>query len=225
MKSRAAEVWSRLLDCFGESLTRKFPGKDPPAEWVVGLSMLKPQQLERAFRRMNYQGLTAPPTLPMFMRLARSTHDEDDPDAAPSPTPRLEGPAMEKWDVMAGQWLLAYIRTEMTKNPRKWGKPASYAFTRVPQDMWPAVNAVLLGMGKPRVEDTVNLNASPAFVRNVARLVEAKKAWAADMRDLGQNDPQGRVPMSLAKATWDDYIQFAEGQMETDPPAATSSPA
>lgn len=210
----------RLLDCFGDSLGRKFPGKEPPSEWVTAIGMLRNDQIERAFRRMLYQGMSAVPSLPAFMRLARAVGEPGDEDAAPPPLPVLEGPQIDPWEAQGNLWLLTYIRTQVAANPQRYGKPASYEAMAIPREAFPRMNKIRESEGKaPR--DPNNLDASPEFVRNVGRLVQAKKLWAADMRDLSQNDPTGRVPMSLAKATWTDYIGFAERQMEGAPPEAT----
>jgi hypothetical protein len=41
----------------------------------------------------------------------------------------------------------------------------------------------------------------------VGRLVDAKKAWAADMRDLSRN---GEVPIEMQRTVWTDYIGRAQ---------------
>lgn len=203
MKAKAAEVWARLLGSFGESLSRKYPTPDgmPPSEWVTALGILNPSQIDRAFRRMNYQGLTVPPTLPMFMRLARGADDPNDPDAPPPPVRRSTEPEMDSWEAEANRRLLVHLRNRLAKNPDCYGQGAR--------------------------QHTDYRHPSAVFDRNVRRLVEAKRAYAADMRDLAQNDAKGRVPMSLSTAVWDDYIGFAERQMEAEapnPPEATQAP-
>lgn len=197
--AKAAAVWSRLLDCFGDALQRKYPGKEPPREWVLQLASLRTEYIERAFRRMMSAGLSQPPTLPQFMRFARAVGDDNDPESLPQIPQALQGPQMEPWTIQGNLWLLAYIRTQMTEKPLRWGRPASKAAMQ----LWPN-----------QLEDNGmhphKLDASPEFAAHVGRLVEAKNQWAADMKDLGRNDPQGRVPMSTAKAIWADYIQRSQ---------------
>lgn len=222
-KLKAAQVWLRLIDCFGDSVQRKFPGNEPPNEWVMAIGMLRNDQIDRAFRRMLYQGMASPPGLPAFMRLARAIGDETDPDGAPPPLPVLQGPQIDPWEVQGNLWLLSYIRTQLAANPRRYGRPASFSVLGVFPEQFDRWNKYRHDMGRAPV-DPHRLDASTAFTANVGRLVQAKKLWAADMRDLGQNDTHGRVPMELAKATWADYIGFAEKGMEADPVKATEAP-
>ena len=44
-------------------------------------------------------------------------------------------------------------------------------------------------------------------LEDVARLVDAKRLWSADMRDLARN---GEVPVSMQREVWADYIKRAE---------------
>jgi hypothetical protein len=50
------------------------------------------------------------------------------------------------------------------------------------------------------------LDANGEFVENVKRLVTAKNAWAADMRDIAVN---GAVPVSDQQTIWHDYMKRA----------------
>lgn len=198
-KLKAATVWVRLLDSFGDALQRKYPGKEPPTEWVLQLASLRQEYIDRAFRRMMSAGLSQPPTLPQFMRFARAVGDDNDTEALPQPTQALPGPPIAPWVVQGNLWLLAYVRAQLAENPQRWGRPASRAALQLNPDQLKADGT------HPH-----KLDASPEFVANVGRLAEAKNQWAADMEDLGRNDPKGRVPMPTAKAIWADYIERAE---------------
>lgn len=186
--------------------------------------MLKPPQVERAFRRMLGQGMASPPSLPAFMRLARALGNDEDEDGAPPPPPLLSGPDMDAWEMEANRRLLGYLRAEVARASDRYGPAASYDALRIPRELLDEVNVNRRQRGRVPL-DPHTLDADPRFVRNVQRLVQAKKAWAADMRDLAQNDPLGRVPSALAIATWTDYFGSAEAAMEEPPPEATGAPA
>lgn len=205
-KIRAAQVWKRLLGSFGDSLIRKFDAS-PPDEWTEALASLKAPQIERAFRRMRYQGLQAPPSLPAFMRLAREVGDDGE-DQVPLAVLALPAPELDKWAIEANHWLLKHIRTQLAKTPRLYGTPAS----------------VQVLQNRENVQGLA-LDYSSVFSRNVQRLVDAKNLWAVDMRDLSRNDAQGRVPMPTARAVWADYVNRAERLAESETPAATPDPA
>lgn len=98
--------------------------------------------------------------------------------------------AYGRWDIAANMHLLAYVR-----HKRVPGRPASY-----------------LGMKRTTREESPNADASPEFIANVRLLVDAKNAWASDMRDLAPRDEDG-VPAELQRKIWDDYITRAEARM------------
>lgn len=116
--------------------------------------------------------------------------------SGPPPAPRDDGFRGDAWDIQSNLFLLAHIRQQMAKDPHRYGQPASYRAMQ-------ASDADLYKLGL----DKHNLDASGEFVDNVHRLVAAKKAWAADMRDLAVN---GEVPPSTQKAVWHDLIGTAE---------------
>lgn len=65
---------------------------------------------------------------------------------------------------------------------------------------------------------------TPIFAANVQRLVEAKRAYAADMRDMASGLAAGQqIDAKVATAIWLDYIGLAEKGMTR--PAATGAPA
>lgn len=153
-------------------------------------------------------GMGSVPTLPQFLRFARTIGEDFGNDPLPQPTPQaLQGPQIDPWVVQGNLWLLTHIRNQLAEKPMRWGRPAS------PPAMQLQPNQLQDEGMHPH-----KLDASPEFVANVGRLVEAKNQWAADMKDLGRNDPQGRVPMPTAKAIWADYIQRAESKGYADAP-------
>ena len=191
-QSRAAELWKHFAGMFGaDALKRKF-GAIPPEEWVACLSRLQPHELERGMRRLLHSGRDQVPTLPAFLRLCRAVGDDSIDDEAP-PLPMLTGrntPEADPWEVAANRHLLKHITDRIYAAGRPYGRPAS-------------AHAM-------RVMTTPNADASPEFIRNVHRLVDAKKAWAADMRDLAQNGP---VPITVQRQCWADYIGRAESDI------------
>lgn len=123
-KTRALLVWDRLLGCFGDAVLRKF-GPEPPDEWSMALSYLNESQINRAFRRLIAAGATAPPTLPHFMKLARALTDENEADPIPTPRALEDHSTMDRWELMANQWLLVHIRNQIAKDSRHYGTPGS----------------------------------------------------------------------------------------------------
>ena len=89
----------------------------------------------------------------------------------------------DAWDVAANVHLLAHIRRTIGR----YGKPASY-----------------LAMRKT---STPNADASPELIANMKRLIEAKDAWARDMRDIA--DANNEVPSATQREIWDDYLEHA----------------
>lgn len=148
---------------------------------------LDPRQIARGLRRIVFGWKGGPPNLPDFMRLCRTVGD-DDFDEGPRELPRLidEGPTQDEWEVTANRHLFAHIMRRMQADPKCFGEPATAH-----------------GM---RVMTTPSADASPEFVAAVHRLVAAKKAWAADMRELATNGP---VPIDLQQVIWRDYINGA----------------
>lgn len=189
-------MWGRLLGCFGDQLLRKFGG-EPPEEWVAGLSMCTAAQHERGLRRVVFGWKGAPPSLPDFMRLCRSV-GTDDFDEGPSPALALPNPDTwegDVWDIAGNNFLRGHIAKQLSADPRHYGRPATS----------PVMQAT-------KHETNPNADASPEFIANVGRLVAAKIAWAADMRDIQVN---GEVPSAVQIAVWKDYFQRAEAQVAT----------
>lgn len=160
--------------------------------------MLTAAQHERGLRRLVFGWKGGPPSLPDFMRLCRSIgtdeFDEGEPDQ-----PRLPAPDAftgDNWDMAANRYLLGHIAKRMKEDPKFYGRPASSKMLQAPEK-----DLRELGV------DTHYLDASGEFVANVNKLVSAKNAWAADMRDLAVN---GEVPPSTQKAVWYDLIGTAE---------------
>lgn len=193
----AIAIWGRLLGCFGDALLRKY-GAEPPQEWVGALGMLTAIQHERGLRRLVFGWKGGPPSLPDFMRLCR-TIGADEFDEGQPDQPRLPAPDSftgDNWDMAANRYLMGHIAKRIAENPEFYGKAASYRAMQADDD-----DLRQLGLDKH------NLDASGEFVDNAAKLVVAKNAWAADMRDLAVN---GSVPPSTQKAVWYDLMNTAE---------------
>lgn len=188
--SKANAAWQRLLDSFGDSLLRKF-GDTPPQEWERELTRLTEYQIDRAFRRMNARGLTSPPTLPQFLRLARSVVEEDDPPQA-APYRALEHAELNRWEAAGTEHLVNYLRRQVAKDLAYFGPTPSVAALRSPGP----------------------LRCAPTLHRNVQRFVAARDAWVADMQDLDKANGERGVDPALQQATWSDYIQRAESALQ-----------
>lgn len=109
--------------------------------------------------------------------------------------PTDDGFTGDAWDIQSNLFLLAHIRQQMAKDPKRYGRPAS-----------------VKAMQSTSRETSPNADASPEFIANVHRLVAAKKSWAADMRDVAIG---GQVNPAFQKACWYDYINRAESEMRT----------
>jgi hypothetical protein len=121
--------------------------------------------------------------------------------------PRDDGWRGDLWDMAANRYLLGHILNAMNVNPRCYGAPASVRALAADQR---ALDVAGL--------DKHQLDASPEFINQVGRLVEAKSLWAADMRDIAVN---GEVPVEMQKAVWRDYIERAEKDLATNDPRET----
>jgi hypothetical protein len=95
----------------------------------------------------------------------------------------------DQWDAAANRHLLAHIMRTLRANPQHYGESPSYHAMRN--------------------TNTKNADASPGFIANIARLLAAKKAWAADMRDMAPHTG-GLVDGLLQREIWADYITKAE---------------
>lgn len=197
LQSRASEVWRRLVGMFGgDAVERKF-GPKPPPEWVGMLARLNDLQIDRGIRRLAYSGKPHVPSLPEFTKLCRAIGDDvDEGDRPQRALPKPEDVEWCPWDMVANRFLLGHIAKQLSKDPKHYGRPASYRALK-------ASDEVLNQLGL----DKHNLDASPEFVDRVHALVAAKNAWADDMRDLAVN---GEVPVETQKAVWHDLIGRAE---------------
>lgn len=197
-QSRAAEVWQRFAGLFGaDSVKRKF-GATPPAEWVGVIGKLDPRELERGMRRLVHSGRDQLPTLPAFVRLCRALADDsinEGPGTA-RPLPNPETQRGDEWDTAANKHLQAHLTRRLHSDPQCYGRPATSHAMRT--------------MSRER---DAAADASPDFVRNVERLIAAKTAWAADMRDLAQN---GSVSVERQRECWREYIEEAEAEIAAD---------
>lgn len=190
---RADEVWTRIIGLFGgDSVKRKY-GPNMPAEWRAITAKLNVVELERGMRRLVHSGRDQVPSLPAFVKLCRTIGDdatEEGPRAPALPNPdRWQG---DDWDSAGNRHLRAHITRRLHADPRCYGTPASaHAMQAASRAQSP------------------DADASEGFVHNIDRLVAAKIAWAADMRDLAQNG-NGTVPPDLQRHCWRDYLETAE---------------
>lgn len=115
---RAAQVWQRLLGCYGESLLRKFESETPPLEWQGAIAQMNDYQLQQGMRRMLHSGKPHPPSLPEFVKLCRTVgHLDDVPDRSSLPKlPALPGGDFDKWDIASNNRLLSYVLRAGTKH-------------------------------------------------------------------------------------------------------------
>lgn len=192
---------------FGDALLRKFDAK-PPQEWVEAIAELGDGQIRRGFRRLQFGWKGGVPNLPDFVRLCRSVDDGlDEGRRAPAlPAPSSDGFAGDSWTMAANRYLLGHIVKRQAVNSQIYGRPAS---------------AKALCMSQRELDvlgyDRHNLDASEEFVTNIRLLVEAKNAWAADMRDQAVS---GEVDAEVQKVVWKDYIDRAEAKMQQREKAA-----
>lgn len=189
--SRTDELWKRFVGMFGgEAVARKF-GDAPPAEWVAMIGQLNDYQLERGMRRLLHSGKATVPSLPEFLKLCRTVGGDEEFDGPQRPALSAPDPFQgDAWDMAANRHLLAYIARQLAEDPRRYGRGPSKAAMQVSKSK--------------------NADASPEFVANVGRLVAAKNAWAADMRDIAQN---GEVAEDVQRVVWSDYIGRAEAEI------------
>lgn len=113
---RASTVWTRLCGLFGsEAVARKF-GETPPPEWVAALSRLTDPEIERGLRRLVYSGAAHVPTLPEFMKFARTVGSQEqfaEPRThAALPAPNWLG---DPWEQTANSHLLAFVLREWSR--------------------------------------------------------------------------------------------------------------
>ena len=200
--SRANDIWRRFAGMFGaDALERKF-GAKPPAEWIVMLGRLNDRQIDQGIRRLAYSGKAHVPTLPEFTKLCRAIggEDFDEGDHRPVALPNPDNWSGDTWDAAANRHLLGHFIKQITQQKTmRYGQPASYQMLHASED-----DLQKLGV------DRHYLDADGRFVQNVNKLIAAKRAWAADMRDLAVN---GDVPSETQKAVWNDYINTAESQL------------
>lgn len=178
-------------------MLRKY-GAEPPQEWIGALGMLTAAQHERGLRRLVFGWKGGPPSLPDFMRLCRAIGTDEFDEGQPE-QPRLPAPDTwhgDNWDMAANRYLMGHIAKRMAENPKYYGRPASYKLMQASDK-----DLDTLGIDKHCLDAEVD------FVANVGKLVAAKDAWAADMRDLAVN---GEVPPSTQKAVWYDLMSIAE---------------
>jgi hypothetical protein len=110
-----------------------------------------------------------------------------------APAAAQSEPEVDVWEAAGNQHLLAHIRRRLALNPQHFGRPATLA-----------------AMRQTTREKFPHADASPDFVQNVKRLVRARNAWVADMRDVAVD---GGVPVETQKSIWNEYIASAEQEI------------
>jgi hypothetical protein len=111
--------------------------------------------------------------------------------AGPPPAPRDDGFRGDVWTIAANHHLQAHITHRLDEDPRRYGRPASAAAMRaMSRELHP------------------NADASPEFIANVGLLVAAKNAWAADMRQYGEE-----APVDVQTQCWNQHAEAAEKEI------------
>ncbi len=179
---RSGMLWRTLAGLFGaDSLERKF-GKTPPREWVGLLRTLNDFELQRGLKRLAYCGKGHVPTLPEFLRMAREVgSDIDDNQPRIPQSHRLEARADLRWEREGDTHLRSYLHTQGALG-------IHYCSDRMRR--FPV----------PRETD----HESIALIKP---LLEAKAAWAEDMRDA---EMSGKLPAENGKAEWLACVRNAE---------------
>lgn len=119
-------MWVKLLGIFGDGLVRKF-SDEPPEEWVEAIADLNDFQIRRGIKRMVFSWKGGVPNLPDFVRFCRAIGD-DAPDEGPakySPTPQIEGPKFDGWDISGNVRFHKYVSHRLMDHYRPWGPPGS----------------------------------------------------------------------------------------------------
>jgi len=112
---------------------------------------------------------------------------------APQQIRQPDEPEANPWELQGTRFLQGYLNRNLQADPMRYGRPATAA-----------------GMARLSRERFPHADASEDFVRNIERLVAAKKAWVADMIDQGGTGP---VDVDLQKSVWRDYFERAEAEI------------
>jgi len=183
MVSDAPELlWRKMAGLFGaDSVERKY-GPRPPPEWAGLMRTLNDFELQRGLRRLAFSGKSHVPTLPEFLRMCRESGGDynDAPQTIPQ-SHQLEREAQPRWDREGNMHLQAYFSRQAFDG-------VHYATARMrrypmPRDMDHETQAL------------------------VQPLVDAKNAWAEEMRFL---EERGEAPADNGKALWFECIARAE---------------
>lgn len=127
----ATAVWRALGELFGpEAVTRKF-GPQAPESWRAAIRSLRAHELERAMRRLLHGGKAYVPTLPEFIKLAKTIGGQDPADPVTSgPLAELPNPDNREWTA----WALEGNRHLMglvTRRFREFNTPDHDRMTRI----------------------------------------------------------------------------------------------
>lgn len=109
-QERASALWRSLGGFFGADAVERKYGRTVPQEWVGAVSGLKDFELQRAMRRLAASGKAHVPTLPEFLKLARSVGDDAE-FGGEKATHALTGPPdiTDGWGAAANTHLMAYV--------------------------------------------------------------------------------------------------------------------
>lgn len=189
-------MWRRFCGMFGADAVERKYGRTIPDEWHAVVCRLNDYQLQQGMRRLVNSGKASVPSLPEFVKLARTVgHDDSIADEAPRNLAALTYEDQgDKWLAEANFHLRSYLNTKLAENSQRYGRPASYE-----------------AMKDPARKNDKTLDASPEFVRNVGVLVNFKNLWAEQMK-LSE-DPKGEVPVQEQQDVWVECMRRAEAEI------------
>lgn len=100
---------------FGADTVERKYGRTIPDEWHVVLGRLTDYQMQQGMRRLVYSGKAAVPSLPEFVKLARTVgHDDSIQDEPPAPNMlRITQDEPDPWFLVGNRHLFAYILRKM----------------------------------------------------------------------------------------------------------------
>lgn len=110
LTTKTTEIWKSFAGMYGaDALLKKF-GATPPPEWLSMIARLQDFEIDRAMRRLAYGAKSYVPSLPEFVKLARTIANDDWDEPAPSGLAMIaQEDGRDAWDLRANLWLLNYI--------------------------------------------------------------------------------------------------------------------
>lgn len=178
--SSAERLWRHLVGMFGGDAVERKYGRSVPPEWSSALARIEPRKLDRGMRRLLHSGRDGVPSLPAFVRLCEALGDDYGDGGTTAPQIAAD-PAMQidQWGCVANLHLLRHLRRRIGRAHRPYGPPGVFSGAASAELQW-----------------------------CVARLVEAKNAWAKDMREVA--DANNEVDPEIQRQCWSDYADAAE---------------